>query len=571
MEWYNLFRQHILDRGAEYYQDGYVEKIDIKDGHITAKVEGTNLYSVDIDFDGEEVVYMTCDCPYAEEGNNCKHMAAVLFKFEEILSDEDEKKDDFTIEEFQSVSLEEALKRRKEKIKALVDKIPENEIKKLLVEQILNDDTLRNKLLLLYSEKIDAKQILMLKEEVDAIVRDNSVRGFIDWYHALDFTSELQCFLNSKVKILIERNMLDAAFDLTNYVFHCIGNIAMDDSDGSSSYVADNCYECWKLILEKCSCEKKKKIKKWFEEHQDGYVIDFMEEYIHEFYNEEFLSDEDIRKKIMELDEILSDRDGSNDCSSIYSIRYGYENVIIKRIEYMKKLKCSEHEIDIFLKKNRHFFTVREIEIEKFLQDGDYKEAERVLIESKKLDTDYPAQMKKYSEKLIKIYDIVGDESACADELLYYMKNFQEAELDYFLKLKSMIKDEDEWNKKVEEIISENRNDFYVCEILNEEKRYQELINRIKKSFNKIYLLDLYEKNIKKTMGYEVIKIYQEYIKEEIERVSNRKGYRHVVKYLDKIKRSKEGKKLAQEIADSWRIRYKRRTALMDELRKIGL
>lgn len=29
MEWYNLFRPHILDRGAEYHKDGYVSVINM--------------------------------------------------------------------------------------------------------------------------------------------------------------------------------------------------------------------------------------------------------------------------------------------------------------------------------------------------------------------------------------------------------------------------------------------------------------------------------------------------------------------------------------------------------------
>lgn len=48
--------------------------------------------------------------------------------------------------------------------------------------------------------------------------------------------------------LLIEKNCLKQAFELTNLVFHCIGNIDMDDSDGGSSFVAYSCYECWKLL-----------------------------------------------------------------------------------------------------------------------------------------------------------------------------------------------------------------------------------------------------------------------------------------------------------------------------------
>ena len=73
----------------------------------------------------------------------------------------------------------------------------------------------------------------------------------MDWYHASDFTDELSHFLGTKVKLLIENNCLQQAFELTNVVFDCIGNIDMDDSDGSSAYVANSCYDCWKQIIEK--------------------------------------------------------------------------------------------------------------------------------------------------------------------------------------------------------------------------------------------------------------------------------------------------------------------------------
>ena len=38
MEWYNLFRPHILDRGAEYHQDGYVSVFHRTETGIEAEV-----------------------------------------------------------------------------------------------------------------------------------------------------------------------------------------------------------------------------------------------------------------------------------------------------------------------------------------------------------------------------------------------------------------------------------------------------------------------------------------------------------------------------------------------------
>ena len=85
--WKKLFSKTILDRGYEYYLEGAVENIDKEDDVISATVSGTELYKVEIYLDKGEVNDMECDCPYAEGGNYCKHMAAVLYEFEDAGSD----------------------------------------------------------------------------------------------------------------------------------------------------------------------------------------------------------------------------------------------------------------------------------------------------------------------------------------------------------------------------------------------------------------------------------------------------------------------------------------------------
>ena len=284
MDWYTLFRQHILDRGIEYYEDGYVIDYNFLDDEIVAQVDGTKVYDVHVMLDGEEVVDMYCSCPYAADGHNCKHMAAVLFKFEEMLAKIDAEREDDEIEEFSS-PLEDFYQRHqreKEEVMELVSKIPEDKVRELLVGFVLNDERLKNNLQIQYDFQMNSKLMLELRTEVDQIVYRHSNGGYVDWYHASEFTSELECFLNTKVMLLIEKKCLKQAFELTNLVFHCIGNIDMDDSDGGSSFVANVCYECWKKIIENSDDIYRKELKKWFENHRDGYVIDIYEEYIEE-------------------------------------------------------------------------------------------------------------------------------------------------------------------------------------------------------------------------------------------------------------------------------------------------
>ena len=47
-------------------------------------------------------------------------------------------------------------------------------------------------------------------------------------------------------------------------------------------------------------------------------------------------------------------------------------------------------------------------------------------------------------------------------------------------------------------------------------------------------------------------------------------GDKDLVKYLKKISRYPEGQRLAQEISDSWKREYKKRSAMIDELNRAG-
>lgn len=89
MDWQKMFTPWILERGRNYWDDGCVG-ILYQDGNtVTAVVSGTEDYDVEIEMGrGGNIAYMSCTCPYAEEGNNCKHMAAVLFAMDEDIMEQ---------------------------------------------------------------------------------------------------------------------------------------------------------------------------------------------------------------------------------------------------------------------------------------------------------------------------------------------------------------------------------------------------------------------------------------------------------------------------------------------------
>lgn len=83
ISWHRLFQPHILERGLDYYESGLVQSLEQTGDIYEAIVEGTEDYAVQISVRNGVVEEAYCSCPYAADGNYCKHMAAVLFQIQE--------------------------------------------------------------------------------------------------------------------------------------------------------------------------------------------------------------------------------------------------------------------------------------------------------------------------------------------------------------------------------------------------------------------------------------------------------------------------------------------------------
>ena len=78
-DWKENFISKMITRGRNYWRAGAVKDLHCTQEKIAADVEGTRLYRVEITLAGDAVATLSCTCPFAKEGANCKHMAAVLF------------------------------------------------------------------------------------------------------------------------------------------------------------------------------------------------------------------------------------------------------------------------------------------------------------------------------------------------------------------------------------------------------------------------------------------------------------------------------------------------------------
>ena len=158
-QWKNYFKPWILERGREYYHENCVSKLIHTEKEIQARVEGSEEYCVEIQLAKGMPVDMFCDCPYADGGENCKHMAAVLFAVEAkeytFETDSDEEEID---PEYDALWTE------------AVDQLPEKTLRELLKELAAEDGKLQERLILLYSGQTPADAVFRWKEDLMEMV-----------------------------------------------------------------------------------------------------------------------------------------------------------------------------------------------------------------------------------------------------------------------------------------------------------------------------------------------------------------------------------------------------------------
>lgn len=516
MNWQRLFTDYILDRGYDYYCDNAVSDLKRKNNVITATVSGTEDYDVEITFHGEKITDMYCSCPYADDGKNCKHMAAVLFELEDEKCDEDYDK---------------------QKIR----------FKNLVRPGVYGGD------------------MKYYKKQIDKIVRKNQgIDGFIDYYEASNFVCDLEEFLDEDVRMILDGKNFKEAFELTNYIFITAGNVDIDDSDGGISYIADKCCGIWEKILENCDISVKKTMYSWFTSHLDGSIIDYMEEYIERILVESFKEKEFIAEKLAFTDRKVKEAEKISDS---WSKEYNAGNWALRHLTLMEDDKKTWSELEAYCKEHWNPSSVRNYYIDKCMKQKNYNRAIEVLIESRKIDKNYPGLIKDHSYKLKEIYQLSGKKKEYIEQLWLLILNDDAGNLDIYKELKEQYP-EKEWVTQREKIFRELPAYAHAEALYKEDKLYSRLLEYVKQSPG-LYALKEYENVLKKDYSHEILEKYAEEVEKMASRTSDRKHYQELVFILRKMSRLSGGKQKVNEIASRWRIAYCNRRAMMDELSKL--
>lgn len=576
MNWQKLFASHILERGYDYYCDGAVENIEIGRDDLRADVVGTEDYEVEISLNDGKVTDMYCSCPYAAGGNNCKHMAAVLYEWTADIMDEDEPEDTDNEDmdddaDAESMDLFEPAvtvcdyKKKSAAVEKLVTSAERDIVQAFLVSVLAED----KKLLLRFRNMVNKcatnEDVEDYFEQIDEIADRYLGRDhFINYYQAYDFMLELEEIIDKDVRRMIDNGSHISAFHVMNHIFVLLGNVDMDDSGGETSMLAEQIYQLWLELLTKVNAQDKRKMFIWFTTHMDGSVIDYLEEYIEQIIMEEFKEPEYEQDKLSFMEEMIEKAEKKD---SGWSRDYAVGKWTVTYLKTLEEKNAPEDQLEEICKKYWNNSGVRRYYIDRYFEKKEYDRVLQVLDESIELDKAYRGQVLEYNQKKKEIYRLQGNKSAYIEQLWKLVLEQSAGDLDIYKELKAQYS-EKEWLIKREELFKKLPPNAHIDRLYKEEKLYDRLLAYVLKSSG-LYAVQSYENVLKKEYPKQILSKYQDEVNKMASCTGNRKHYADLVALLRRMKRIKGGSEIVETIVEEWKIKYRNRPAMMDELSKL--
>ncbi|NBI10863.1 hypothetical protein D1641_12690 [Colidextribacter sp. OB.20] len=548
--WKNWFQPHILERGRTYFDEGRVSDLERTEDSYTATVEGTEEYEVEILLDGDSIEDMICDCPYAEDGNACKHMAAVLFA---VAAAEPSKK--------KAPAKKECLTPA-----SLVEKIPDSQLRPLLTELVSADEKLYRALLLRYGKTSLDECMKTLRKELTFIGRQYADRdGYIDYYHAGAFSEAIADHIQRQTETLLARNEPLLAFQAGVDALREYSGYGIDGSNGEYGLVMeameDMCVDVLaatdEIVAEKifdllAGCAKS--------DQEEWFVQEFASQMVFSHFAGKYFDE----KKLALVDEQISalTLSGKKDYSSEYKI----EKLLTCRFDLMKKLSSPKEELDAFLNRYTSYSNIRKLCVQQALDEGKTDEAIRLLEEGKSADRDKRGLVAGYSEWLTDLYERQGRRDKLIAELEYHVFVLSSGGMEMLNRLKKACAPA-QWIEYRERYLS-GRN-YYRLELMESEGLWERLMEAVAAA-GSLSILDRYEAALKKRYPNEMLEAYACILTKEAAAASDRKRYQELARYLKKLRNYPGGAERAAQLAEDWRTRYIRRRAMMEELRNAG-
>jgi len=228
-----------FQRGEEYFSAGAVERLRVSGDKITARVEGTETYQVELRDEGGELAY-DCTCPRAADGYFCKHCVAVGLAW---------------LAENSAAPKSGAASGKKKRrdpwrdIKEYLTTQPPEALIDLLLDVAQRDDRLYQSLLLKAERTGGGGNVAeAFRRAIDGATR---IHGFVDWREVGTFASNIEQVADSLAELL-KPDTAAMLVELAEYAIEKVEN-SLEQVDDSNGEIGGIVYRLGELHLKACT------------------------------------------------------------------------------------------------------------------------------------------------------------------------------------------------------------------------------------------------------------------------------------------------------------------------------
>lgn len=559
MQWKDKFMPHILERGYNYYNQGQVENFYASNDLIEAAVLGSEYYDVDIDLEDKKIIKMFCSCPHAADGNNCKHMAAVLFEYDKIVLNIIDENYDTT-----SFHATHTLPPLEINLERFIDEADIKFLKEFLLEVLSSNKNLSKRFEGNFICDIRPYNIIFLKNEIRNIFYYNSDSGFVDYDNADDFFDKINNFIDKYIEDMLMKHQFKDAFTVSSFLSNKMDFVEIDDVYDRVDSFNSQMINIWHNIYNNSDDHLKQIMFTWFiKELKNDNSINTLkdtESFLFSNFKEENFMLEKLKAVL-----VLKERSDRIDTYNLYN--YRRDKWAIKYLELLEELEVDQVFIDDYIENNLNNRTIRQKLIDKSINNKDYKRAITVLKEGKVLNGANLRFVLDYSLQLKDLYLVVNDTNAYANELGLLLIEYIPGDLDTFIELKKLYSKQ-QWETVREQIFKKLENSDKLGRLYVEEKLYARLLSIIINS-ESLNILSTFEEYLIPLYSKELLDLYECLLEKKAIPTLGRSQYQGIIFYLRKMKKYPNGDERVEKLVSNWRVKYKVRRAMMEELDKV--
>ena len=572
----NFVPYKILMRGEEYYDTDAVSELEeTSPGEWTATVEGTDDYNVEISMNGKEVESWYCDCPY--DGEICKHVVAALL----AIRDNNKRVRRRAFSKMRIVTKEEEVVQPDVDIKQLLSFINPQELSKFISEYASTNSEFKAAFLkrFIFKESSSTSKGKDYRMEIQKIFNsfgDSKKSRYHNRYDDFDCDWEtvfnrMDTFLE-KADFFLNVGNIDTAIDIALQTLRSIGENYEDELlYNDDLYPSDYCEQAGDLLIKVIEHPKTTQKQKTAILQELGQLakLSTYRDYdlydIDELLMQINLSIQPAEKALELIDKLLEER---KDTYDLYQI-------VLRKVNLLTELHEEQKAADT-IRQYLYLTEIREMEVDKLIARCQYDEAIRLLNEGIEIaeKEEHIGTIEEWLKTKLRIYEMTHQTAEVINtcRLLFVSGRDQ---LEYYSKLKTLVPKE-VWKSFLDTMMKETQFSEYFsfggndeAEIYVKERDYERLFKLLSSiRYNQLEALMKYSYHLKDTHSEQLIAIYTSLLNDYAEQNVGRTHYELIAQALLCAKKLNGGQEAVKKLVAEFRIKYKRRPAMMEVLRR---